>query len=391
VATQENLRDLALQCVNRHGEGETNLSRLTACLFRHSIAAARTEPPTAMAAIPLSTLASELNMETTAVSGVRVRLNEKLDILFDREEGSTEEYRVTVTKGTIGLRFAKNPTPDRDPIQVFWKAYLDAGEAIVYYPEPQFFKDDNNTYFRNHTLNDEKNLGKARQLFRLKGSEGIEPSQSFVPSGFVRSVVQLFQCFASQRKLRMTAHPIRWADTVPNLRHHHILLGTSSSVNVLSKITDVFPVESYRDDSNFNAIRIRDSKRVYRDDNHTPNQDSADLLRKWVVVTRRRVADGRFATVLAGHSRAVEGAVNLFTDCSVGGLDLRHVADAFGPRPELDGEFQVLLGAQMAWDGGNLNIRRMFVEGIVDDEGPFVRIPVDPPAIDGKTRRGRKP
>jgi hypothetical protein len=362
---QEDLRDAVVGSIRNDGERETLVHKLFEELFSVSIEAAQRTPAALAERMSLEELARRMRCKPERVSQTRVRANKRLEELYQSGACRDAEFRLTITKGTLALRFGPHE-PKVDYVNDFWAPYLDGERVVVYYPEPQFFKNEQDTYFRNHKINDAAT--KTASQFFIGKPTGLVPSQSFVPSGFVVALIQLFNAFgfASTRRLRLSAQRLRWAESMQEQQANVILMGTSSSVREIARTTDAFLMASHRDDEGHNAVNLP-GVGSYVDHSYKPGDGLATILTKWVVVTRLR-KENRFVTVFSGHSRAVEVAVKFFTGVKLGNLELSDVAKAFGNEYRFDGEFQILLGTDMTWSEGELTTRELYLGAVYKDK-----------------------
>lgn len=362
VPTPDEQRSLLAQVATamvEAGDREAKSKALLKLLFDASIAAATR----GQAMLPLTSVEvlARLGWESPALAQTRTRLNAKLKSIFSPEKAT--RYSVRITKHRMALRFACNPVAVVELADAFWSRYLVGRRAAVYYPEPQFFKDQRDTYYRNHLVNRD-DVSEAKRVFHLPDTTGpLEPSQSFVPSGFVVALTRLYEGFANTGRMTVTSYRLRWADTLPESNEDVVLLGTSSSVGAISSITDVFPMQSQRNERR-NAVVVGD--RVFLDDSFSPSWPQAKLLTKWVLVTRRH--DQRAITAFAGHSRAVESAVKLVTGVVIGGFKPGDLLAVLPKSFQFEKEFQILFGTRMSWSRGDMKIRDMFVRAIAQGE-----------------------
>ncbi|HLG58124.1 MAG TPA: hypothetical protein VI485_22445 [Vicinamibacterales bacterium] len=355
-------------------------------LFTSSIEAAAQTTAVSGEGISLEDLATRMGCSKDRVSQTRSRAVRWLEELFRSGACRDEEFAITISKVAPALRFRRNER-SIDYVKAFWAPYLEGKRAVAYYPEPQFFKDDRDTYYRNHRIND--SAAAAASRFFTGKSAGLVPSQSFVPSGFVVALVQLFHAFANTRQLELTAQRLRWAESMQEQKANVILMGTSSSVREIALATDAFLMASSRDNEGRNAVTLP-KVGSYVDHSYKPGDGLATVLTKWVVVTRLRRED-QFVTVFSGHSRAVEMAVKFFTGVKLGKLEIADVAKAFDDEFRFEGEFQILLGTDMTWTQGELTTRALYLGAVYRDSHHKCIVRPDSSTIRRRAVKQRRP
>ncbi|MEQ1730412.1 MAG: hypothetical protein ABL982_18760, partial [Vicinamibacterales bacterium] len=362
--TQQVLLRAFLDSLPEVGETDSRYKQLLDKLFSFSLEAARQKPSRSVRGVSLQVLAEELKQTKQNLSATRSKLNRKLRTYF-AGAGSRFAHRFEISENKFGVLFYANARPS-DYVGLLWKPHRAAGSVRVYYPEPQFFKDRRDSYYRNHKVNQPDSKA-AAAVFHLPVNE-LEPSQSFVPSGFVLALVRIFETLAGSGT-KVSARRLRFGDHLSE-DGSSVVLGTVSSVNALRSIAETFPIRSRRLADGTNVVTA--AGHDYRDSSHRPKTRSLDLLNKWVVVTRVMGADGPI-TAFSGHGRAVDGATRLLTGVRVGESSADELL-ASVPQGLFAGNFQLLLRAQVAWAEGDLDLRRMFLAAYSSESGPVTLV-----------------
>jgi hypothetical protein len=213
------------------------------------------------------------------------------------------------------LHFYKNPSLIEDDglVWEFWKPYVSgSGPIRLMYPEPQFFRDKRNTYFRNQ----DANTADKTAVFSYLTIEGrVRPSFSYVSAGTVHAVLSLVEYF-HRLSVPCTTTACRPESDYPGYDEHVVWLGTPHSVTTMLEGTRPIIIEMNRIKFHKNVwndrvvssnFRIKD---IYRDE-----VDEVGTGTRWAVLTRCESSFvGRSVTVIAAkHGRTVQAVMKFLT------------------------------------------------------------------------------
>lgn len=286
------------------------------------------------------------------------RLGKTLATFFldPHAQGSNEEIRVDIELYSHLLRFRPNHGPT-DRISAFWNQYFSSFKTTqLYYPEPQFFRDRQNTYIRSGEVN---RRGQEQYFAYLLRDDhgGLFPSFSFVPSGFVAATSRLFECFHINEAALKASRLTPSMNEVPAGEENVVILGTpTTSADLIASIERDWPMRTTMA-ARKNAFMVSD--KLYQDETQEEEAEFVEMT-KWVVATRRVEASGRVITVLSGHSRSVQGVAEVFTSEE----KIEQVKRSFG-KDEFPKEFQILFKVRMDKHRGELEIKNATAEKVL--------------------------
>jgi hypothetical protein len=286
-------------------------------------------------------------------------LKEVLRNYFDaRQEGiGKEPVRVEIEDKTHLLFFPRNQRIDSS-IQELWEPYFRSIQpALIYYPEPQFFKYGSNLYVRHLQINSpDEREHINRYLNRGAALQDAVPSTSFVPSGLVAAYARLAEAFAAYSCV-LKASVIRTSHhELPSTNCNKVILAIpTSSAGLIDSLQQNLPMRSQFRRTGSEALRNEvqivgaNGRHTRLTDESQDKENARDVsLTKWAVVTRRRdVPSGCHLTLITGHSRSVQGVAEFLThDAGVSELKTK-----FGGA--FPAEFQVAFKVRMnkVWNG----------------------------------------
>jgi hypothetical protein len=279
----------------------------------------------------------------TGVGSLKHRLNAKLRVFFD--DHVEFPARVTIAEG-YHLVFEENKS---DLVERFWRPYLGSEQPVrMFYPEPQFFKDDHDTYLRNPTATKPEDGGAFEYLWHSDAAK-LKPVYSFVPAGVVRAMMLLIECL-QHYDVRFMSSVVRPMNIDDSGQEDLIILGTPSTNHLIATLER--RMFAYADQKGIIVAPGTRSQRIYPDDNQ---EDLTGV--KWALLTRR-TRFGRNTTILsAKHGRTVQALAAFLTNHE----NLKVLADHLKCDGAFPKEFQVIFKVQMNETG---------TEPHIDDIGP---------------------
>ena len=273
-----------------------------------------------------------------AVRSLMSRIRDDLAYFFEEEaEGRKQHWKITIQLGDYAPTFEPNqPSPksnSKGALTSFWTYYLMSSSPIViYYTEPQFFRDEFGTYFHNANISSPHAKDFISELHLPM--RDTRPNTGFVPSGIVQALVQLFEYF-HQSGAPVTACPLHPAMDLPESDHDIIVLATNGTGrSVLARLEASLPHNLLPDNSSPNdLLKGRRSRKT------KPTNLQSESTINYAVLTRRpHRVKGRSITVLsAQNGRAVEALAWLVTK----DIDLRDVSAKFGEYGVFPDYFQI--------------------------------------------------
>jgi hypothetical protein len=195
-----------------------------------------------------------------------------------------------------------------DFVPVFWKPYFMSPmsvNALILYPEPQFFVDREGTYFRNPSAN----ISTDRHVFSYLQVPGtLETSYSFVPAGIVQAMLCIMDKLREYEKDREhfpAGTAIKPSTTTPPEKDNLILLATPTSSPLTETLEAGMPMQTTRDGVYY------DRPEPYGDT--SVPQGKSVVMVKWGVVTRKPQGLRTVTVLSAKHGRTVEAMAKFVT------------------------------------------------------------------------------
>lgn len=237
-----------------------------------------------------------------------------------------EPIRVELETSSHVLRFSRNRPPCPHVFR-FWEPYFHSLDStVLYYPEPQFFRHRNGTYIRHSDANWREDTSRILELFDIDKSD-LTPSYSFVPSGLAAAMASIFACFHAN-DTELYAKPLTAVSAgLPEGSANAIVLGTpTTSLDLISSLERDWSMRTGRENDH-SIFSVFDPKTGVDTSHEDEIQEERDFtkkrqqLTKWAIVTRRiepiasheGTPPGRVVTLLAGHSRSVQGVTDFLT------------------------------------------------------------------------------
>jgi hypothetical protein len=259
----------------------------------------------------------------------------------------------------------KNGDSDRqDLVTSFWEPYVDSGRPTrIFYPEPQFFRDDRHTYMGNEYAG-EQDRKEVFSYLNLPG--GIAPSYSFVSSGIVRAMLQLIDCL-HKRRIKVRAQALRPTMPFEHSDENVIILGTPGMMALISILEAPYRFHTQRDGVTVESGEGDAGKTLpvkLTDDTQENMSASKVHLNKWAVFTRRpHVHPDNITTVLAApHGRSIEAVAGFLTRSP----ELSDLSGLLATQNKFPRQMQVLFRVPMLKTDGEPHIEQPEVHEALD-------------------------
>lgn len=248
----------------------------------------------------------------TAARGLIRDIKRKLTAFFNNhEEAYTLPYSVTFEgDGNYSLSFEPmKPRPQTDDlVPIFWQPHFpgrSASKALILIPEPQFFVDEKQTYFRNPSANTLADKGVFDYL-TIPGT--LETSYSFVPAGIVQAMLHLVPTLRYYEREQWTfpaVKSVKPSITMPPEQDNLIVLTTPTSTKALVETLEAgMPMHTTAQGVSYGANLYQDTS--------TPHVKSVVMV-KWGVLTRKPQRLRTVTLLAAKHGRMVEAMMQFLT------------------------------------------------------------------------------
>ncbi len=245
-------------------------------------------------------------------------------------------------------------TGEQDLVAAFWEPYLTSSKAVrIFYPEPQFFRDEKHTYMRSQYA-DLPGQQEAFSYLNIPG--GLVPSYSFVSSGIVKALLYLVDCLHAHR-VKVTTRPLRPVSAFDDADENVIILGTPGMLDVIKTLEASYPFHTIRDGVTVSAAgngMAKGTRTRFTDDTQENFETSKVRLKKWAVFTRRPHAyRDNITTILAApHGRSIEAIAGFLTRST----ELRDLLHQVATRDGFPRYMQVLFSVPMLKTDGEPHI-----------------------------------
>jgi len=291
----------------------------------------------------------------SAIKSAGQRAGNWLSNFFEKGGGRSKPFKIRMDDRGYQVFFEPNDSqPEQDDLVFrFWEPHLTTlHDALLIYPEPQFFRDSKHTYFRNWRVRSKHDVG----FFDLNDRPLI-PSYSFVPAGVVAAMVLLYTYF-HERHFPLPAKPIR-----PGAHLHHdthaplIVLGSPGTLPQITELESPLALRT-------NPSGYRHKGRDYEDGTQKDMEDAEVNFIKHALLTRRPYGpQARCVTILAGsHGRCAEGLAGFLLNSD----RLKTLAEALRCGDKFPQSFQALIEVHMNKHEGEPSIGEMRLKTVVN-------------------------
>jgi hypothetical protein len=241
--------------------------------------------------------------ETVYIRVTKSRLKEKLNTFFTTSVGKAEAWSVCLDRGDYVPRFI----PSTSLIALFWEPHIHGSlPTQLYYPEPFFMADDENTVIRNRKVNSIADLEKST-LFDQERRRTLRQTYSYVPSGIVRAMCKIMT------ELRDQLQDIECLPFPPNAslpsRKSLIVVGAASSMDAVAPLESGLRIQTTINDAGVEAIRIDGEDFI-----EEKSTRSKQTVLKRGVLTRRSFMGGTATVISAHHGNVVDAITNFVGD-----------------------------------------------------------------------------
>ena len=240
------------------------------------------------------------------VKSQKNHLKADVDEFFSTGAGQNEQWCVYFEDKDYRPHFRHNDRPqkDRDNLAEFWAPHFEStSPTLLLYPEPMFFKDTKSGIYLRHPS---ANKAIQRDHFRNLTPEWaqLETTYSFVPSGSVRAMLSLMECFRREWHEEIEAKPFLPHSLVPDTPNL-LVVGSSTSIHAVQTLERSLPLHTSAE-----GITVGDE--VYTERRVT-EPGGQTYYYKWGSVTRRwHHSPSRVVTVISAQYGGTVDAIARF-------------------------------------------------------------------------------